>query len=125
MSVVCKNEFDLSHKAFVKGSPEKIFELCRQETIPPDFYKVLAQYTQEGYRVVALSFKDLPGQTFSNFQTIRREEVESKLTFLGLLVMENKMKDESTAVIETLQECEVGTIMATGDNVLTAISIAR
>ena len=39
--------------------------------------------------------------------------------------MENKMKDETNDVIKTLQECEVGTIMATGDNVLTAISIAR
>lgn len=35
------------------------------------------------------------------------------------------MKDETNAVIKTLQKCEVATIMATGDNVLTAISIAR
>jgi len=27
-------------------------------------------------------------------------------------------------VITTLNECEVGTIMATGDNILTAISVA-
>ena len=103
MSVVCKNDFDLSHKAFVKGSPEKIFELCRQETIPEDFYNVLTQYTQEGYRVIALSVKDLPGKTYQDIQTIRRDEVESNLTFLGLLVMENKMKEETTAVIETLK----------------------
>jgi cation-transporting P-type ATPase 13A2 len=36
-SVICKNDFDASYKAFVKGSPEKIFELCRRETIPVDF----------------------------------------------------------------------------------------
>ena len=34
------------------------------------------------------------------------------------------MKDVTKEVIETLQECDVGTIMATGDNVLTAISVA-
>jgi cation-transporting ATPase 13A2 len=28
-------------------------------------------------------------------------------------------------VIETLQKCKIRTIMATGDNVLTAISVAR
>ena len=38
--------------------------------------------------------------------------------------MENKMKEETKAVIETLQQCETTTIMATGDNVLTAISVA-
>ena len=34
------------------------------------------------------------------------------------------MKSVTKEVIDTLQECEVGTIMATGDNVLTAISVA-
>ena len=57
-------------------------------------------------------------------QTIQRNEVESGLTFLGLLIMENKMKEVTKEVIQTLTECEVGTIMATGDNVLTAISVA-
>ena len=34
------------------------------------------------------------------------------------------MKEVTKEVIDTLQECEVETIMATGDNVLTAISVA-
>lgn len=38
--------------------------------------------------------------------------------------MENKLKDVTKDVINTLQQCEVETIMATGDNVLTAISVA-
>ena len=60
MSVICKNSFDATFKAFVKGSPEKIYELCDRSTIPDDFSQVLNQYTQEGYRVIALSYKDLP-----------------------------------------------------------------
>ena len=55
---------------------------------------------------------------------MEREVVESDLTFLGMLIMENKMKDVTSDVIKTLQDCEVDTIMATGDNVLTAISVA-
>ena len=58
-------------------------------------------------------------------QTIERDQIESNLNFLGLLVMENKMKPVTKEVIQNLQECEVGTIMATGDNVLTAISVAK
>lgn len=34
------------------------------------------------------------------------------------------MKDVTKDVIDTLMECEIKTIMATGDNVLTAISVA-
>ncbi len=44
---------------------------------------------------------------------------------MGLLVLENKLKEESAKVIQTLSDCDVRTIMATGDNVLTAISVAR
>lgn len=39
--------------------------------------------------------------------------------------MENKLKKESNDVLSTLKECEVRAVMATGDNVLTAISVAR
>ena len=39
--------------------------------------------------------------------------------------MQNKLKTKSTDVIETLNSCKVRTVMATGDNVLTSISIAR
>lgn len=54
-----------------------------------------------------------------------RSECEQDLTFLGLLIMENKLKKETNAVIANLNECNIRTIMATGDNVLTAISVAR
>ena len=126
MSVICKNTIDgNTYKAFVKGSPEKIFELCRRETIPRDFQQVLTQYTQEGYRVIALSYKEMPENcNYRTVQNMEREVVESDLTFLGMLIMENKMKDVTSDVIKTLQDCEVDTIMATGDNVLTAISVA-
>jgi cation-transporting ATPase 13A3/4/5 len=53
-----------------------------------------------------------------------RETVESDLEFIGFLIMENKLKPETAAVIKTLQEAEVRTVMATGDNILTAMSVA-
>jgi len=45
MSVICQNEYDAALKAFVKGSPEKIASLCREDTVPRDFAKVLTEYT--------------------------------------------------------------------------------
>lgn len=56
---------------------------------------------------------------------IHRDDVESHLCFLGLLIMENKLKPQTPGVIETLQRCRIRTVMATGDNVLTAISVAK
>ena len=73
MSVICKNDFDQEYRAFVKGSPEKILELCNRESIPHDYQQVLTEYTQEGYRVIALSYKDLPNLSYRSAHSISRE----------------------------------------------------
>ena len=125
MSVICKNDFDNKYKVFVKGSPEKICELCTPESLPNNFNDVMSSYTKDGYRVIALATKELPDLTYRQSHCIERGEVECNLTFLGLLVMENKLKVETIGAIENLNKCHVRTIMATGDNVLTAISVAR
>lgn len=65
MSVLCRNEVDGGIiKAFVKGSPEKISELCLKETLPADFNQILSRYAMEGFRVIALSYKDMGRMTY-------------------------------------------------------------
>lgn len=39
--------------------------------------------------------------------------------------MENKLKEVSSDILKVMNDCGVRTVMATGDNVLTAISVAR
>ena len=46
MSVICKNQIDNKYRVFVKGSPEKISELCRQNTLPHNFEEVMSAYTE-------------------------------------------------------------------------------
>lgn len=41
MSVIIRNFIDFSFRAYVKGSPEKIRELCRPETLPSNFDEIL------------------------------------------------------------------------------------
>lgn len=126
MSVICKNEYDNRFRIFVKGSPEMISTLCMKHTLPDNFNEILEKYTKEGFRVIALSQKLMPlNFKYRQTQTCKREEAECDLEFLGLLVMENKLKPESNEILQTLNECEIRTVMATGDNVLTAISVAR
>ena len=93
MSVLCKNDFDNRIRAFVKGSPEMISSLCLKDTLPHNFNEILEEYTKEGYRVIALSQKLLP-ESFKSKQSLNaeRDQVESNLEFLGLLIMENKLK---------------------------------
>ena len=41
MSVIVKNFIDNSFRSYVKGSPEKISEMCRPESLPSNFDEVL------------------------------------------------------------------------------------
>ncbi|EAR98784.2 E1-E2 ATPase family protein (macronuclear) [Tetrahymena thermophila SB210] len=126
MSTIVKNlDFDSDfYKLFVKGSPEKIFELSNPQTIPQNFHDVLDFYARKGFRVLAFGVKVLK-MNQNQIQKLERDEVEKDLTFAGLLIMENKLKLITTSIIEELQEANIRTIMVTGDNALTAISVGR
>ena len=43
-----------------------------------------------------------------------RDKVETDLTFLGLLILENTLKPETTPVIHQLREADIRTVMVTG-----------
>lgn len=100
MSVICQNQIDDKLRAFVKGSPEKIKDLSK--SVPADYEQTVEQYTREGFRVIALAHKELSGMNTEQAMEVKRDSIESDLEFLGLLVMENKLKPESKAVIHQL-----------------------
>lgn len=58
-------------------------------------------------------------------QRIAREKIEGELNFLGLVILENRLKDDTTKIINNLMTANIRTIMVTGDNMLTALSVAR
>ncbi|XP_013203857.1 cation-transporting ATPase 13A2 isoform X1 [Microtus ochrogaster] len=113
-------------EAYVKGSPELVASLCSPETVPSDFTQVLQSYTAAGYRVVALAGKPLPiAPNLEAAQQLTRDTVEQELSLLGLLVMRNLLKPQTTPVIQTLRKTGIRTIMVTGDNLQTAVTVAR
>lgn len=57
--------------------------------------------------------------------TIRREDLEKNLEFLGLLVLGAKLKKATVPTLKILKNADIHCIMATGDNLETAISIGK
>jgi cation-transporting ATPase 13A3/4/5 len=85
-------------------------------SVPTDMNSVLEEYTQEGYRVLALAYKGLPRVSYVRVQRLLREDMESGLIFLGLIVMENRLKPETTGIISMLRNASIRTIMVTGES---------
>ncbi|BFZ23149.1 hypothetical protein BsWGS_26187 [Bradybaena similaris] len=126
MSVITRTMGEPHMEIYCKGAPEKIASLCRPETVPEDFPTVLHSYSIQGYRVIALAYRQMESKvTWHHVQRISREKVEKDLKFLGLLVMQNQLKPQTAPVIHTLKEANIRTVMITGDMIETAISVAR
>ncbi|XP_045857946.1 polyamine-transporting ATPase 13A3 isoform X1 [Meles meles] len=126
MSVVARVLGDKKMDAYMKGAPEVIASLCKPETVPIDFEKVLEDYTKQGFRVIALAHRKLESKlTWHKVQNISRDVIENNMDFMGLIVMQNKLKQETPAVLEDLHKANIRTVMVTGDNMLTAVSVAR
>ena len=125
MSVIGKEKKEDYYKIFCKGSPEKLRKLCLNETIPTNFNETLDTYTSKGYRVLAMASKFIKIDDIETFESIQREKVEKNMIFLGFLIVTNKLKPDSKSTINTLDKADLRMMMATGDNILTAISVSK
>lgn len=126
MSVIAKHLSSNSTHIYTKGAPEKILGLCNPSSIPSDFDHVLQRFTKQGYRVIAAGYRALKNNlSYVKTQRLTREQAECDLTLLGLIILENRLKPESAGVLNTLRSADIRIIMVTGDNMLTALSVAR
>ncbi|KAG9493957.1 hypothetical protein GDO78_001692 [Eleutherodactylus coqui] len=125
MSVIAEVVGDDEFLVFMKGAPEMVEHFCIPETVPLNFPKELENYTLKGFRVIALAYKKLATKDVQIIESLEREEVESDLVFLGFLIMENKLKPETKAVLQELMAAKIRTVMITGDNLQTACTVGK
>ena len=119
----------VSVHALVKGSPEAVAALCDPATVPSNFEVVLAQYAGGGYRVLGCAERVLSAEhaAAAAAGSLTRAEAEAagQLRFVGLAVLENKLKPSSAGVIAALQAAAMNVCMITGDHARTAVTVGR
>jgi cation-transporting ATPase 13A2 len=98
---------------------------AHNHTVPSDYEELLAYYTHRGFRVIACATKHIAKLNWVKVQKMKREEAESGLDFIGFIIFENKLKPSTAGVLDELSEAGIRKVMCTGDNILTAISVAR
>jgi cation-transporting ATPase 13A3/4/5 len=75
---------------------------------------VLEHQTEQGYRVIAIGYRTYPPVDIIRMKKLHRDEVECHLTFAGLIIFENKLKPQTTSVIDNLQQANMKLVMLTG-----------
>jgi Ca2+-transporting ATPase len=118
--------------AYVKGAAEKILSLSKyqlkgSEVIPleeVDAQAVLQAndaMAGEAMRVIATAYVDLPG----DLEDLEDEHIRDNLVFVGLAGMADPPREEAREAIKLCVEAGIKVVMITGDNRITAESIAR
>lgn len=112
-----------------KGAPESVLEICssiqRQgKTVPiKEFGEELKQrfneLSQEGFRVVALAFKEIGQKKEYN------EKDEAGLTFNGFLSFLDPPKETAVEALKTFKNLGVELKILTGDNELVTMEVCR
>lgn len=127
MSVIVSNPRDDSTHdmtLYCKGSPEMVLSLCDPSSVPQDYEEQVDLYAQHGYRLISVAQKRLE-MNYAKASKVPRNAVECDLVLMGLVVMENRVKPVTLGVINQLNRAHIRTVMVTGDNLLTALSVAR
>jgi Ca2+-transporting ATPase len=118
--------------AFSKGAPEVILERTTKIYVngeDVDFDSAKRSEIVEAksgmaacaMRVLAVAYRKLD----SNYEELTEEEVESELTFLGLVGMIDPPREGVLEAITKSRNSGIRLIMITGDHALTASSIAK
>lgn len=124
MSVIVKEKKTQSLTAYMKGSPEAVLSFCKTDSHPSNVDAVLLSHTQRGQRVLAIASKQI-NELENSYSDLSRNEIESELDFLGLIVFENQVKPSTKETMMLLQDGNIRTVMATGDNLHTAAAVAQ
>ncbi|XP_030072021.1 probable cation-transporting ATPase 13A4 isoform X5 [Microcaecilia unicolor] len=125
MSVITQEIGEDRLTVYMKGAPEMVTSFCQPNTVPSDFSDKLQFYTLQGFRVIGLAYKPLGVKSHAEVLLLKRDFVESDLIFLGLLILENRLKVETQSALQELCSARIRTVMITGDNLQTAVTVAR
>ena len=127
LSVITNDKSDDKVYVFSKGAPEKIISMCIPETVCVNFHEVLEKMAMRGYRILGLGYKEINKSTLEkdNLEQYERYQAESDLNFLGFLILENKLKDDTAECIAKLKDADILIKIISGDNPLTTIQASR
>jgi P-type Mg2+ transporter len=129
MSVVVDYEGD--HVLVCKGAVEEIYSCCSHYQIGEEIYPLIGviredlfesveDFNEDGYRVLAIAYREYPRQ-----KTSFNVADESELILLGYIAFLDPPKDSATEALKLLKGAGVQMKVLTGDNGLVTKKICR
>jgi P-type Mg2+ transporter len=132
MSVVVEDETGLN-TLICKGAVEEVLGLCTRVEVRGEVIEVLPEHDTkrrlladdlngQGFRVIALAYKQMPGATDEPVYAIKDE---SDLILLGFLAFLDPPKDSAPEALKRLHSLSVDVKILTGDNEIITAYICK
>lgn len=114
---------------FVKGAPERILSMCKDQRVADGTAPLDAAYWHEqansiaslGQRVLAFATRPVT----PDHAVLQHADVEGELTLLGMVGMIDPPREEAIAAVAECHGAGVRVKMITGDHAMTAAAIGR
>lgn len=122
--------------AFMKGAPEIVLDRCSYimedselrkltETDKVNILKINEEMAQNALRVLAVAYREVKEEVYSEESIESIESIENDFVFLGLAGMIDPPREEAIEAIKVCKQVGIKPIMITGDHKLTAVAIAK
>lgn len=110
-----------SQLVLVKGSFEKM--AAQSSYASPALAEMVSNLSKDQYYVITIGKKVISGD--QDISATPREELESGIDLIGLLLFKNDLKEDSAQAIAELKAGATRVVMITGDSVEAGIGVAR
>ncbi len=106
---------------FVRGAPESILEKSKvSEEEKNKINKIMEDYAREGLRIIGFGSKIEKHEKETD-----RDHIENNLEFLGIVGIHDAPRPDAKDAVESAKKAGIKVIMVTGDNEITALTIAK
>lgn len=110
---------------FVKGSPDKLFEMAAKADAHFDLQKWQSrvdEWSKEGKRVIALGYQEVTGPALTE---VEHDHLYQGVHLLGLAALQDAPREEVITALKTMNQAGVAVKMITGDDPQTARAIGQ
>ncbi|KAI8850979.1 hypothetical protein BC829DRAFT_441868 [Chytridium lagenaria] len=112
---------------YLKGSYERIRDLCDGASIPKTYNETATKHAGQGCYVLAFARKEVEGVSVKDVVEgkIGRSELERGARVLSLVLFRNELKVDTPDALDELRDGGCRLVMITGDNVNTGVFVGR
>lgn len=136
MAVTFKHRKTGKTHGLMKGAVERVLDCCdnvqtkegvvkKSDELVEQILENMESIAALGLRVLALAHREMTKEEAAQGDEIEREQVESKMTLIGLVGLYDPPRQESAGAVKLCHDAGITVHMLTGDHLATARAIAK